>query len=162
MGVVVKMLDWRRTRSYSRSNGRQEMESGKSIVLISCVSMKLNRAAMARDLYVSSLFRKNLAYAESLQPDAVFVLSAKHGLLRMNDVVEPYDLTLNKMGVGEMKAWAKGVLEQLKRCTNIERDRFIFLAGERYRRFLVPAIRRAEVPMLGMTIGRQLQFLNSR
>ena len=60
----------------------------KTIVLISCVSKKLAHAARARDIYVSPLFRLNLAYAESLKPDAIYVLSAKHGLLALEDQIE--------------------------------------------------------------------------
>ena len=46
----------------------------RKIVLISCVSKKLVHAAKVRDIYVSPLFRLNLAYAESLKPDAIYVL----------------------------------------------------------------------------------------
>ena len=70
----------------------------RKIVLISCVSKKLVHAAKVRDIYVSPLFRLNLAYAESLKPDAIYVLSAKHGLLPLDDQIEPYELTLNTMG----------------------------------------------------------------
>ena len=41
----------------------------QSIVLISCVSKKLNHKAKAKDLYVSSLFRLNLKYAEQQRPE---------------------------------------------------------------------------------------------
>jgi len=65
--------------------------------LISCVSKKLDRKAKARELYVSPLFRLNLKYALSLRPDKIFILSAKYGLIGLNDEIEPYDITLNKM-----------------------------------------------------------------
>jgi len=48
----------------------------KKIVLISCVSKKLHHKSKAQDLYVSSLFLKNLQYAKSLNPDKIFILSA--------------------------------------------------------------------------------------
>ena len=65
----------------------------KKIVLISCVSKKLPHPASAQDLYVSPLFRLNLQYARKLQPDAIYILSAKHGLLDLDTEVEPYDLS---------------------------------------------------------------------
>lgn len=73
----------------------------KTIVLISCVSKKLNHAAKARDLYVSPLFKGNLAYAESLKPDVIYILSAKYGLLSQQDEITPYDVTLNAMNAAE-------------------------------------------------------------
>jgi len=81
------------------------------IVLISCVSKKLNHKSKAQDLYVSPLFQKNLRYARSLNPDKIFILSAKYGLLSLTDVVEPYDKTLNKMTSNEIKEWANSVLK---------------------------------------------------
>lgn len=134
----------------------------KTIILISCVSKKLARRANTRDIYVSPLFRLNLAYAESLKPDAIYVLSAKHGLLSLNDEIEPYNLTLNTMGTGQIRAWASRVVQQLAEVADLKRDRFVFLAGEKYRKFLVSDITRYEIPMQGLTIGRQLQFLSKR
>ena len=61
----------------------------KRIVLISCVKSKLDHPARAEDLYTSTLFRSNLAYARSLKPDAIFILSAKFGLLSLERVISP-------------------------------------------------------------------------
>lgn len=134
----------------------------RKIVLISCVSKKLVHAAKVRDIYVSPLFRLNLAYAESLKPDAIYVLSAKHGLLPLDDQIEPYELTLNTMGTGQIRAWASGVVSQLAAVADLKHDHFVFLAGDKYRKFMVPHLAHFEVPMEGLTIGRQLQFLSRR
>ena len=45
------------------------------VVLISCASKKLNRKAKAEDLYISPLFKLNLKYAKSLNPDKIFILA---------------------------------------------------------------------------------------
>lgn len=78
----------------------------RTVALISCVSMKLDRPAKARDLYLSPLFKYALKYAESLHPDGIYILSAKYGLLGLEAIVEPYDQTLNAMPVAEVRAWA--------------------------------------------------------
>jgi len=49
----------------------------KRIVLISCVSQKRSCRSKAKDLYISALFKKNLAYAQRLNPDAIYILSAE-------------------------------------------------------------------------------------
>lgn len=131
----------------------------KTIVLLSCVSQKLPLPAPAGDLYVSALFRKALRYAKSLSPDAIYVLSAKHGLLKLDQEVAPYDLTLNQLGIAEVRSWADSTTAQLEAVTNLASDRFIILAGERYRRFIVPRLRFTEIPLKGLSIGKQLQFL---
>ena len=132
------------------------------IVLISCVSKKLHHKSKAQDLYVSPLFQKNLKYANSLNPDKIFILSAKYGLLRLNKEIEPYDKTLNKMHSNEIKEWANYVLNQMRKSTDIENDEFIFLAGNNYRKFLLPHLKHYKIPMLGLSIGKQLKWLSKR
>ena len=132
------------------------------VVLISCVSKKLHHKSKAQDLYVSPLFQKNLQYAKSLNPEKIFILSAKYGLLRLDEEIEPYDKTLNKMRSNEIKEWANSVLNQLKKSTDVENDEFIFLAGNNYRKFLLPYLKHYEIPMIGLSIGKQLQWLSKR
>jgi hypothetical protein len=121
--------------------------------------MKLGEPARARDLYVSPLFKFNLAYAESLKPDAIYILSAKHGLLGLNQKVAPYNETLNTKRVSDIKLWADKVLRQLESEVDVEHDEFTLLAGERYRRYLIPSLAHTHTPLKGLGLGRQLQFL---
>jgi hypothetical protein len=129
------------------------------IVLIACSSRKGARPAKAADLYQSSLFCKSLAYARSLRPDAIYILSAKHGLLRLEDVIAPYNATLNKMTRATSRKWAQRVIDQLRRVADLQTVHFTILAGERYRRDLLPHLVCPTVPMEGLGIGRQLKFL---
>lgn len=129
------------------------------IVLISCASKKLPERAKAKDLYVSQLFKLNLRYACSLNPDRIFILSAKYGLLNPDEEISPYNETLNTKSKQEIKLWADEVLKKLKNVGDLERDEFIFLAGERYRKYLVPNIKNYKIPLKGMGIGKQLKFL---
>lgn len=127
----------------------------KRVVLIPCVSQKLPHAALAKDLYVSALFDFCLRYAQRLKPDAIYIFSAKYGLVTLEQRLEPYEETLNTKRDGEIKQWAQGVLQQLRSKIDLERDTVIFLAGEKYRRHLVSQIKHAEIPLLGLTIGPQ-------
>lgn len=63
------------------------------------------------------------------------------------------------MKEAEVREWAEIVLADLARKADLKRDRFIFLAGARYRKYLLPFLENTEVPMVGLTIGRQLQWL---
>ena len=131
----------------------------KKIALISCASQKLPHKAKARDLYVSTLFKLNLKYANSLRPNEIYVLSAKHGLLELEREIAPYEQTLNNMRAFEIKEWANNVLQQLRTVASLEEAEFIFLAGDKYRKYLLPHIKNAVVPLEGLRIGEQLQRL---
>jgi len=105
------------------------------IILISCVSKKLPYKTKAKNLYVSPLFKYNLRHAHSLNPSKIFILSAKYGLVDLEKEIEHYDQTLNNMKKEELEEWSEKVINQLKEQTDLQDDEFIFLAGERYRKF---------------------------
>ena len=112
------------------------------VVLMSCVKSKRAERCRAGDMYTSALFQKMMAYAESLGPKRIFILSAKYGLLAPDDIIEPYELTLKKMKSAERRSWAQSVLAALRQNCDLDADRFVFLAGVPYRENLVPHIKR--------------------
>ena len=63
------------------------------------------------------------------------------------------------MRIAEIKEWANNVLWQLKSFTSLEETEFIFLAGDKYRKYLLPHISHTPVPLEGLRIGGQLQKL---
>lgn len=130
----------------------------KKIVLVSCVSKKRAHPAKAEAIYVSPLFLGSLRHAKGLKPDRIFILSAKYGLLDLGAEIAPYDTTLKKMSSAEVKAWAEGILEQLRTVADLQKDHFIFLAGEKYRKYLLPHLASYEIPLQGLGIGKQLQY----
>ena len=134
----------------------------KTIVLISCVSQKLSRPTKAKGLYVSPLFKLSYKFAESLCPDAIYILSAKYGLVTPKKVISPYDVTLNNLRSKKIKRWSSKVLSDLAKQTNLQKDRYIFLAGNKYRKYLLPHIKNFEIPMKGLRLGKQLAWLKQR
>lgn len=131
----------------------------KNIILISCVSQKRAHKSRVRDLYISTLFKLNLKYAEKLKPDDIYVLSAKHGLLPLNEEIEPYNQTLNEMTAAEVKAWAAEVLRKINHISDIQNTKYILLAGDKYRKYLLPSLKDCEIPLKGLRIGKQLKKL---
>lgn len=134
------------------------------IHLLSCVGQKRSVPAPARLLYTSPWFRKARSYAESAG-HPWFVLSAKHGLVHPDQVISPYDLTLNNMPIADRRQWASKVLTQLGPYLNGV-EAVVFLAGQRYREFLEPSLRSrglvVSIPMEGLGIGKQLSWLNKQ
>ena len=133
-----------------------------TIALVACVSKKKSHPFPARDLYISDWFIKASAYADH-NSDQWFILSAKYGLLDPDSVIEPYDETLNNMPIKSRRTWASKALERL--IPKLEDDdQVVFLAGMKYREFLVPPLRsrgfHVEIPMEGLRIGEQLSWLS--
>jgi cytoplasmic iron level regulating protein YaaA (DUF328/UPF0246 family) len=131
----------------------------RPIVLISCVKSKRSHRCKAGDMYTSPLFQKMMAYADRLKPKETFILSAKYGLLHPNDIIEPYERTLKEMKSSERLAWANRVIEQLRKHRDLSNDHFVFLAGAAYRQNLIPYLKHYSIPMKGLGLGKQLQWL---
>lgn len=135
----------------------------RSIALVSCVATKRSDKCAARDLYVSSWFKKVRQHVEAAGIEW-YILSAKYGLLHPNQLIEPYELTLNNMSVRDRHNWAHRVQGQFHEQLP-GRDRFVLFAGFRYREFLQPLLEaegaEVKVPMAGLTQGWQLNWLDS-
>ena len=144
------------------------------IVLIACVSQKLNKRAKVKDIYTSPLFIYSLAYANTLKPDRIFILSALYHLLELETEIEPYDITLSlvpklkrKQGIVvlspvEKKEWGKTVVEMLSKQADLQCDQFIVLAGREYIKPILPYLSNLDDRLKGMSIGKRLSFLKSQ
>ena len=131
------------------------------VALVSCVKTKGKSAAAAKDLYISQLFMGMRRYAEQ-NADAWFILSAKHGVLRPDEVIAPYERTLKTMRKRDRVAWAERVQRQLLELLPAGAV-IVVLAGVPYREKVVPFLEShgftVEVPMIGLTFGQQLRWL---
>lgn len=128
------------------------------IYLIACVKKKKEIACVAKEMYTSPLFKGAYKYAQKMQADKIYILSAKYDLLCENDIIEPYNETLNTKRKQEVCEWSNRVLSKLSKVANIEKDTFIFLAGEKYRKYIIPKLNHYEIPLQGLSFGEQLAF----
>jgi hypothetical protein len=137
--------------------------SEKTLYLVSCVSGKCESPAPARELYTSQWFTLTRRFVEHTG-SPWFIVSAEHGLVAPDDVIAPYERTLNTMGIDARRKWALRVKDQMDAAFPTA-DRCVVLAGERYREFLMDYLRTryvVDVPMQGLAIGQQLQWLSRR
>jgi hypothetical protein len=147
----------------------------KKIVLISCVSSKLNHKAKAKDLYLGPLFTSSLAYARKLQPDKIYILSALHHVVDLEQEIEPYDVTLSyvspqkraeKPGLKvlnkqEAAHWGQTVLQQLSQKTDLQNDEFTILAGKSYINPIRHGIKHSKEPLEGLKQGERVKYLKT-
>ncbi len=138
----------------------------QKIILIGCSKHKLDHAAPAGEMYTGQLFRGSLAWAKKQNADYIFILSAKHQLLALDEVIEPYDECLNEKKPPEMVSWARVVHNKLFVETQNLTDDFdlTFLAGKLYREELTRIMKpltTITIPMEGLGIGEQLGWLKT-
>jgi hypothetical protein len=79
-----------------------------------------------------------------------------------DQVLAPYEQTLNTMGIASRRAWARGVQVEMDHQMPNAKHIVVF-AGQRYREFLMEYFRSrgttVEVPLEGLRIGEQLSWL---
>lgn len=131
------------------------------IGFVACSKTKSALRRPAAALYTSALFRKSLLAAID-RSEKVYILSAKHGLLDCNDVVEPYDVTLKTMKRAERIAWGERTGPQLEAVLR-PHDTAVFLCGEEYLSPLRLHLERLatviEDPLGALSLGPRLSLL---
>jgi len=158
------------------------MTHQRTLCLVACSATK-GAAGPARELYTGPLFQAARRHAEA-RGYHWRILSAKHGLLRPDAVVLPYDQRLEKGREGaKADTWGRTLVKPslcwLARTEQI--DRVIWFAGADYRdalhgwrrchdietrRAWIPCSCGARVvheyPLAGLAIGQQLGWFKRR
>jgi hypothetical protein len=131
------------------------------IGLIACTKSKADHALPAARLYRSALFEKSLLYALS-KTDRVYILSAKHGVLQLADIVEPYELSIKKLNPAEKANWVSKVGNKLTQLISAG-DKVHILAGMEYTRPLLPVFHtigcQVILPLAGKGLGKRISWL---
>ena len=137
------------------------------IGLVGCVKSKLTVASPARDLYTSTLFVGRRRFVEA-SCDRWFILSAKHGVVDPDAILEPYDETLKTASRAARRAWSQRVLSALDaELGDISGLCFETHAGAEYLEYgvadgLLQRGATAHNPTQGMRIGEQLSFYSGK
>lgn len=135
----------------------------KKIYLISCVKSKTPHSAPARELYSSVWFKAARRFVES-QSAGWFILSAEHGLVHPEQLIKPYEATLNRLPSDDRRLWAKITAQQIEK--QIAPGPVVFLAGKNYREYLIPLLEAKgytwEAPLARLGIGSQVSWLQNQ
>lgn len=128
---------------------------------IACAKTKASFAMPAGALYASPLYRKSLLAALDLS-DRVYILSAKHGVLDPQTLIEPYDLTLKTIPRSQRQEWGREAGKRLDEILS-RRDIVTLICGEEYIEPLRPDLERigvsVEEPLGRLSLGQRLQRL---
>lgn len=110
----------------------------------------------------SELYLAALAYALERvdnKEDQIYILSAKHGLLSLSDIIEPYNETLSDKSLREKISWGMRVFKSLREKHNVHETKFVFLAGSNYTDPLAPYMSQFEEPLAGMQMGVRVSWM---
>jgi hypothetical protein len=128
---------------------------------VACSKTKAAHPMPAGALYASPLFRKSLLAALDAS-DRIYILSAKHGVLRPGSVIEPYDVALKGMPKANRQEWGRRAGAELDSILN-RRDTVALFCGEEYIEPLRRDLNRIGVtiinPLALLSLGQRLQRL---
>ncbi len=131
------------------------------IALISCTKSKRTTPSPAALLYTSPLFNKSLLYARSIAR-RTYILSAKHGLLNLDDIIDPYELSIKALSTRERAEWALKVGDRLQQVVTAK-DTVHLLAGSDYYNPLTERFKKTRCsllsPLQGLSLGSRVSRL---
>jgi hypothetical protein len=117
---------------------------GAPWVIVSCGAEKLDHRAPAGEMYVGSYHRAaRRAAAVLTRPDRTLILSARHGLLRLDDLIDPYEMRMTNPAAVSPRLVARQM-----RDLGIARPgtRIVVLAGKDYSSMIRAAVRELHAP----------------
>lgn len=129
------------------------------VVIVSCGKGKRDTPARAGDLYTGNYFKSALGYARSITCECnVFIVSARYGLVKTNQVLRPYNLKM-----GEPGCITSSTLKRQADALGITARPVIVLAGKKYLRLLHDVFNDVCVPFAGtkMLVQAQAMRLNN-
>ena len=138
-------------------NDRLDLDFFKpELVVIPCGSRKLDQPARAADLYIGSYHRACRRAADALRPDRLLILSARYGLVDLDDVVEPYDTPHGATDA----VTSQLILEQATLRGIARLDPVVALGGARHVRLIHSVWPHALTPLAGTRgMGEQMARL---
>lgn len=124
-------------------NFKDFLSNSKKIALLSCTKDKLLYKSKVKDLYSPSIYFKNtLQKIQKENFDYIYVISAKHGVLELDQEINPYDFTLSQLKVLEKRDWARNILKQLKeKNISLTQDNFYSFLDKEYLDWLNPYLK---------------------
>jgi len=141
------------------------------LCLVGCCKTKRARAAPAKELYCSHLFRLCRQWAEQ-NADAWAILSAHYGVVEPDTVIEPYDTTIAQrrpfgqppLTPEEFGIWLNAHVQSwlCRYVTRSQVPELIILAGKDYWTWLSNRSLPFSVPLDGLGIGERLRWLKQR
>lgn len=151
-----------------RPHGRTLPTVPVHVALIGCGKAKRDTTAPAKDLYTGTLFRLARAWAET-HADRWLVISAAHGLVEPQRVLEPYDRTLAGKSfdaVSQFCFWCQADYARLLMDLGGRPQKITILAGKHYvsplLKFTAIAHANYELPLSGLGIGDRQKWLRTQ
>ncbi|MBM7117611.1 DUF6884 domain-containing protein [Archangium primigenium] len=141
------------------------MSTLRRIALVGCGKAKASQATKARQLYTGPLFRASLAAAEAEFGGDVWILSAKHGLVDLDEVLEPYEATLDGASPKCSSNWGLDVIRNLRDDEHNTPAHLTVYAGQAYAQALrhhLPEGWVLDEPLAGLGQGERLGWLKQR
>lgn len=139
------------------------MDLTKPIVFVGCGVTKMKKPSKTKYMYVGNYVQTCLAYAQTFTTqENIFILSANYGVLGLEDKIEPYNKTLNKMTKEEKEQWKNKVITQ---CNNLNIDKdteVIFICGKNYYELLEDYFSNYITPLPHKGILIQQNFMNNQ
>ena len=130
----------------------------KPIIIIPCGAKKRNGTYPAKELYTGVYFRACLKWALSIiEPENIYILSAKYGILALNDIIATYDIRMGEYNSIKLADIYKQVIDK-----NLINKKCIAIGGKNYTNICKQIWQDCITPLAGKGgLGHQISWLNN-
>jgi hypothetical protein len=94
--------------------------------------------------------------------DRSYILSAKHGVLALSDIIDPYELSIKELAADEKRKWVDTVDQKIRELVT-KRDTVHLVCGREYYKPIFRTLQkigcRVRSPLSGRSLGNRISFL---
>lgn len=136
---------------------RKPSRGSQLIAFVGCSKSKSLITCRASEMYKGTLFKKSLCFCKQ-NFDDIYILSAKYGLLLLEEQIEPYDVTLKDLKESEKRKWGINVLKRVKKL-NLKQPIYVYTGIE----YIEPLTDiKLITPLNGLGLGERLNWFDKR
>ncbi len=125
-------------RVHAAPTEMQSEQSESSLLIMPCSGMKLPHAAPAREIYTGVMWQS--LRANGPMPEKMVILSAKHGIVLPEQLIEPYEQRMDEQRALELREQAAAQARTVSTALGAVRPRQVFIAGGKLYRSVALAI----------------------
>ncbi|WP_244125131.1 DUF6884 domain-containing protein [Burkholderia gladioli] len=114
-------------------------QTAERLVVLACSATKLAHAAPAIELYRGVMYSTYRAHVRAETAPAVMVLSARHGFVRPDTVIEPYE---QRMTEARVEALLEEIARTMPAAWPAGARTILLAGGKNYRRVMRAALER--------------------
>lgn len=130
------------------------------VIILSDTEKQKIGLMQAKDLFKGSFFKKTYEYASLLNPDYIFIMTSKYGIVLYDEIIWSYNIDILNIDEVCLTDNFLNTIRSLINNTNLVEDEFLLLCKDRHTKFITPWLNNYRCPFERLDKKEKVTMLN--